>query len=345
MKKVLIIFSYLILIAGIGIGIYMAMNYKGKFEKQVEQTKLVETQLLQKEQEKHQEVTYVKAYKYNADIPAGGLITEDLITEIQVPESVLNSDMMTDITKIPAYSKYSVKSGDIIMNNFLMYDEYYSYKKFTREIMFEAVPLGLRAGDYVDIRMILPNGEIYNVLTHMRVELLSGTTISFRVSEEESMIIDSMYLDQATYNGYLLFYLVRYINPGEDHSLAVYPIPTELEDHLRFNPNITDTTRLINPTLRAHIDQTLMLYSSAQNSDVAGAFIGLLESHYANTLAVHEDYIKDNTDKETGDVTIGGFLTQDGNDGVYNDDAFKEEVNGAISDIEQGILDFEELIQ
>lgn len=283
-------------------------------------------------------------YKYVRNIPSGAEITVDDVAEVEVAAVTYTDAFLTDLSKLPALAMRNCVEGSFVESTYLTYEEYVVDKKFTRELTFENFPMGLKAGDYIDIRFALPNGETYNVLAHIKIEYMNGSTISIRVSEEEWMILDAVMHDAMVYNSTTLLYMVRYLDPGADSGISFYPISTDLATFVEFSPNIKDTTRLINPSLRNHIDEVLNLYSSSQNISVATAYIAGLRTQFAAQISLAQQYIGENTDEETGEVKLDGFLTNKG-ESITNSDAFYEVVDGALSDLEGTLADFEQAIE
>ena len=282
-------------------------------------------------------------YKYVRNIPSGGEITVDDVAAVEVAAVTYTDAFLTDLSLLPALAMRNCAEGSIVETAFLTHEDYVVDKKFTRELAFENLPMGIMAGDYIDIRYALPNGETYNVLSHIKIEYMEGSTISIRVSEEEWMILDSVMHDATVYGSTTLLYMVRYLDPGADSSIAFYPISTDLATFVQFSPNIKDTTRLINPSLRNHIDEVLTLYSSSQNLQVATAYITGLRTQFAAQVALSNKYIADNTDQETGEVKLDDFLVNKG-ESITSSDAFYEVVDDALNNIDGTLADFEQVI-
>ena len=343
--KVLKVAGVLILVLAVGVLGFFTFRYKGDTKTLKEQNQNLQNKIVSI-QNTYQQTTIEQTavYKYKNNIPTGAEITEDNVEMVYIAAATYTDAFVTDLGKLPAMASRPCYAGSIVNENDLSYDNYIVDKKFTRELTFTSVPLGLQAGDFIDIRMAMPNGETYTVLTHIKCEYVKSTTISIKVSEEEWILIDSMIHDNATYGSATLFYMVRYLDPGADNSVAFYPISNELATFVAFNPNVKDTTRLINPSLRSHIDEVLTLYTTSQNESVANAYISGLKAQFNAQLALQESMINDNTDKETGKVTMEDFLFEDGSS-IVNQDAFTDKVDDAIDSINGALADFEQKIE
>ena len=187
----------------------------------------------------------------------------------------------------------------------------------------------------------MPNGEDYTILNHKRIERLFNTTITFFVSEEENMLINSAIADEAQYSGSVLIYLTKYLEPGNDNTVAFYPVSHYVENFIKFNVNIQDTTRLINPTLRDHIDEVLILYTDSDNLAASQAFISALSAQYSAQLAMQADWIEQNTD-ENGVFNAGDNVSQVGTTETVDDTgSFDQQVGDAMDSLEDDLEDLD----
>ena len=286
----------------------------------------------------------IQVFRYKSNIRSGAYITEDDVEPVQIAAATYTDAFIRTVNDLPAYAAKNLSKDTIVQKADFTYDEYVSDKKFTKELSFTSLPLGLQVGDYVDIRILLPNGESYVVLNHIRVEAIESTSISIKVSEEEVALVTGMIMDQAVYNSYVLFYLERYLDPGADNSIAFYPVCNELAEFYKFNPNIHDLTRIVNPTLRAHMDEVLTLYTTNQNASVSSAFISAMKSQYQAQLSMSQMYVQERKDPETGEVAYDEFLFTKDNS-AYDINAFVDKVNDAISGIDKNLQDFEQSIE
>lgn len=343
--KVLKWILFILLLAGCGVLGFFVYKFNNE-KKSLEADKQALIMQMDQMQNSFQEtkIETKTVYKFKANVPSGAEVTEKDVEAVEIASATYTDAYLTDLTKLPALTMKNCVKGSIVETADLTYEAYVVDKKFTRELTFTNLPMGLRAGDYIDIRFALPNGETYNVLSHIKVEYMSGSTISIRVSEEEWMIIDAVMHDSMLYTGYTLLYMVRYLDPGADSSIAFYPISTDLATFVQFSPNIKDPTRLINPTLRNHIDEVLTLYTTSQNSGVATAYISGLQAQFSAQLSLSGQYNAEHTDKETGELELEDFLVNKG-ESIVGSDAFDEKVDDAMSELEDALASFEQDIK
>lgn len=345
MKKAIVIIFMLLFLGGSITFAILWMNRGKEIEAAKAQNEALQMQIVNiQNQHQEQNIETIAVYKFKRSIPTGAEITAEDVELVNIAAASYTDSFVKDVNVLPALAARPCYEGTMVETNDLSYDSYVVDKKFTRELTFESIPVGLQSGEYVDIRMAMPNGEIYNVMSHLYLEYVVDNTVMFKVSEEEWMIIDSALRDNAVYQNTTALFLVRYLDPGADTSIAFYPVSTELATFLTFSPNINDTTRLINPSLRNHIDEVLTLYSTDANASVASAYISAFKSQLASSDTVYSSIIDDNTDPETEEYKSPSFLHQDGSS-IVNQDAFTDKVDDAIGSIEEDLADFEQAIQ
>lgn len=330
MKKVIpVIIAGIVALAGIIGTIYFYMQN----ENQIEQNAQLAAQNSSIQAELNAIGTMGTAYEVATRVYSGKQIKDTDLVAVSIPVSAMGESSVQDPSQLVGKCyKVDIKPGTILTTDLLM-DEPDSLlvRKYTRELQFTALPMGLVEGDYIDIRMLLPNGEEYVVFSHLKVDkIFDGKTISFKVSEEENYIFLSMLQDCANYAGTTCFYALRYLEPGKDtNTVAMYPVQHEMENWILFNPNITDTTRCINETLRDHIDEILLIYSSSDNNSVANTFISSVISQVNASGEMRNNWIEENTDDE-GNVNTPDYGNEDGNN-------FQQDVGDAMSGLEEDL--------
>lgn len=350
-KKILIILLCVVLAGAGGGGTYYF--YKQN-QNQIQQNAALTQQNLAVQQRLNAIGEMVTVYEVSKTVYSGRPCNTNDIIEVSVPASTLGASSITDMSMFTGRCwKVNIKPGTILTADILM-DEEEVHEKFTRELTFTAVPVTTKVGDYMDLRIMMPNGEDYVILNHKRVERLYNTTITFFLSEEENYLINSAIADEAQYNGGVFIYLTKYLEPGNDNSIAFYPVSHYVENFIKFNVNIEDTTRLINPTLRDHIDEILALYMDSDNQQASSMFIAALKTQYQSQLAMQAEWIQQNTDENgvfhpTDSVSQAGTIPGNGsNSGTTDSDdysegsgSFEQQVGEALDNLESDLEDLE----
>ena len=314
LKKILVI---LLILAIAGAGVFGTLHFKGKLEESEMQNQiLVQTNAsIQASLDSIGQMTTVYQVKYNRQ--SGTPILASDLAAVSVPLSTLGVSSITDPSVFEGnFYKVDVNPGTTLTADMVMTEEEtQNHMKMTREIQLESFPLGLVQGDWFDLRCMLPNGEDYVVLAHKRIVYMYGNTITIQVSEEENQIINSLFMDLATYSGCGFFaYVTNYLEPGLDCSVAYYPVQHEIENMLRFSPNYEDISRCINPTMRDHINEVLFIFNE-ENSGIGSAFAAMMKQHFSASVAAHQNWVQDNTDQELG-FQVPADRWDDGTSGI-----------------------------
>ena len=325
MKKFLIVFSFLIVL---GLGAFGTYHFYSENKNQIEQNAILTQQNAQTQAQLNAIGSMTTVYRTASSCYSGKTIQDSDLVAVSIPVSATGETTVLDKSSIIGKCyKINLKPGTIITTDLLMEENEGTRKRYSRELTFDSVPVGTVAGDYVDIRFLLPNAEELVVIEHAMVERIEGTTITIKESEEEHHILNAMFADLGNYANYVLAYMVKYLEPGYDtNTIAYYPVQHEMENAIRFNPNIEDATRCINTTLRDHIDEVLLVYTDSKNQQVASSFIANMTTQHQYTLATHQKWIADHTDEETGELVVeGSDLASDvgtsGSSGSVNFDA------------------------
>lgn len=133
------------------------------------------------------------------DVPAGTIVTKDMIEEYD--------DQLTDTDRI-------------------------------REFSMISLPSQLKNGDYIDIRISIPNGQDYIVLSKKKVLGTNATTVWLKLNELELELMNSAIVENYTMTGSRL-YALEYVEPGRQVStVPTYVASEAIVTLMHGNPNI-----------------------------------------------------------------------------------------------------------
>lgn len=278
MKKVLKVLLILIILGGLGTGGFFGYKYYkttqqtiADYEAQVAEDSSEIMRLNARLSEVDATTT---VYTLNLPHKETYTITDLDLVETSMPTSECSDVTITDKADlIGKRLRIDTYPGTILTKDLLMDITEVSNAVFEQAYTFDALPIDLKPGDYIDIRFLMPNGEECVVLPHKYIKQRIDNTLIMDITNEENQLTISMYHDLGTYSGYCLAYCTKYLHPGDDESIAMYPVLAELEDYVKFNGDILDTTRCINSTYRAHIDEVMAIFTDSKNASVASAFI------------------------------------------------------------------------
>ena len=233
-----------------------------------------------KKEEQELEASYVTIYTLNRNVESGEEVTSADFTITQVTNSTAPTDYLTP-SDLPAdegtmIAKIAMTTGTVLSKEMLYIDETATGNDVRKEEynMF-ILPSDLVTGDYVDIRLLLPGGTNYIVISKKKVEIpsVSGVdstdTISIELSEDEINMISNAIVDAFKIEGAKL-YVNKYTEPGlQEASTPTYAVNQEVMQLINDNPNILEEARnalwnrynatqrndVINPLLNEDPDQ------------------------------------------------------------------------------------------
>ncbi len=176
-----------------------------------------------------------KAMIMKIDVPAGTIVTKDMIAE--------TDDQTTDTQRI-------------------------------QELNMLILPSQLVNGDYIDIRISMPNGQDYIVLSKKKVLGTNSTSVWLKLDERDILVLNNAIVEAYTITGAKL-YAIQYTEPG----LQAEPVPTynvsgAVLDLINADPNITEEARNnLWANYKADIRRTYFETELQKNSENQGALV------------------------------------------------------------------------
>ena len=154
----------------------------------------------------------------NRDVIQGEVITSDLITTVNVHKRTVPTGALSlsDITGKVA--KFNIPAS-IPLTSSMVTDEIISADVREQEINTILMPSDLVTGDYVDIRIMYPNGTDYIALAQKRVGKISGSTMWLTLTEDERLILNGAIVDSYLNEGSKL-YATKYSDPESQVKMA-----------------------------------------------------------------------------------------------------------------------------
>lgn len=252
-----------------------------------------------------------------SSVKPGDIVTEDVLDYVTIPSSVVTDQFVTDTAAVVGrVFKIGVNAGTPLMANMTM-EEVLDDDMRDRDITLDRVTVGLRVGDYIDIRITMPYGDEYIVIPHKRVYAINENTIKLYLSEYEWALYQGAMIDYYLNESYgCTIYADRYIEPGlQNAAIAYYAPPSNIAAMIAKNPNILDDVRelaLKNSTSwRNAIDELFVIFRDEEDTvdaDAAKFAAGRQEFNQAveddrKSLAEDEDdaNTSDSSEDSTGD--------------------------------------------
>lgn len=251
-RKLFIIAGIILILGALGVGAYFTVNeYTGTIAELREEVDSL-TQELDAALIPMAGVTML-----NQNIKSGAVITEDMISFVEIPEEVVTEEMINDPELlIGKLSKINMSSGTIFTSSLIMDRE---LQKDEREldIVFTEIPIGLEPGDYIDVRISFPLGQDYIGMTKKRVVGIYDNVLKLIVSENDIYTYESMKTDMSVYSATKL-YSTRYVEAGiQDAAQNYYPVSNDVLKVELQDPNIDTSTWKTNMDSRLELELSM----------------------------------------------------------------------------------------
>lgn len=187
----------------------------------------------------------VQCVTVKSSVKPGDPVTDDVLDYVTCPSSIVTDQFVTDKSDVLGrVFKIGVNKGTPLMANMTM-EEVIDDDMRDRDIMLDRITVGIRVGDYVDIRMTMPYGDEYIVIPHKRIYAINDNTIKLYLSEYEWALYQGAMIDYYLNQSYgCTIYADRYIEPGlQNAAIAYYAPPNNIAAMIAKNPNILDDIR------------------------------------------------------------------------------------------------------
>jgi len=137
-------------------------------------------------------------------------------------------------------AKIDLGKGTILTQSMIVeQDESVTDTLRIQEFNMLTLPTDLQTNDYVDIRLILPNGQDYIVVSKKRVIQSSENTIFVKMTEDEIVTMSNAIVENYITEGSQL-YADKYVDPGiQKAATPTYTVSAEVLNLIDKNANIT----------------------------------------------------------------------------------------------------------
>lgn len=219
-------------------------------------------------------------YTVKANTTPGIEITADMLEEQSVPASFVGANaLQSTVDIVGKYAKVGIAPGTPITSDLLMEDDINNEKELWHTVREYDVVVqwwpasGLKIGDYVDLNIIMPYGETYVVLSHMRIDGISDSTVQFKMTEAQYYLYQSALVDyylNAEQGVRMTFF--RYIEPGVQKPANVtYKVSEEIMRAMQKDSNLFATAwaSVYDATTRSDIEGDLVATEDERDQDEA----------------------------------------------------------------------------
>lgn len=216
-------------------------------------------------EQKEQQARLKDVYVLSQDINSGDSVTADKLKTQKVDSMLIPSNPLTQaqlmemqqqiddngnvVKELNVVSKINLKQGTILTSDMVSIEG--ELTSDLRRVEYNMIELSsqLETDKYIDIRMRLPNGADYTVVTHKKVTIpeIDGVpslnTISLNLSEIEILTISGAIIECYQVEGAML-YATEYVEPGLQGAATVTYVPDNTTLRLiQENPNCVSEAR------------------------------------------------------------------------------------------------------
>lgn len=258
-----------------------------------------------KDKAKEQEegaLTY--AYRLRADVKSGEEITIDKVESVLVTNKAVpaggfaskteNSKGKWTDTPFPSgyKSKLDLSAGTILAENLVYVDE--ELTSDVRYVEYNMLTLSttMSVGDYIDVRLTLPNGQDLIVVSKKEIKSLIGDTIGLELTEGDILTMESAIVEAYIMTASKL-YATQYVEPGNQNAAAkTYAPTTEVQGLIERNPNITNDAKKelkdrFNGDIRTWTNNSKNAYAAAGQQNLETG----IQTEIENAKAAREAYL------------------------------------------------------
>lgn len=204
-----------------------------------------------KNDNKEKEQGLKSAYVLTTDIKSGDSISLENLKKVEVDNEIVpsNSISLMQIEE-DTIAKIDLKQGTILSTDMITNSE----EKNTDDTRLQEynmilLPSQINTDEYVDIRLRLPSGLDYIVVSKKKLELPqvlgidSENTILLKLNESEIQIMSNAIVESYIMEGSIL-YVSKYVEPGlQNSSVPTYVPSIAVQEAIRENSNITVEAR------------------------------------------------------------------------------------------------------
>lgn len=184
----------------------------------------------------------VTVFQVATDVPTGKKIDESDLVPVDVPLATATNLVQDSAELIGKYFKTSLKTGTSISSDMVYAEELTDDMRYLDAVLHN-IPVGLKSGSYVDVRITLPSGQDFISMGRKRVADINNGVLKLVVTEKDILTYNSMLIDSYLYTGTQL-YALEYIEGGiQAQADTFYPISSSVLAIAQKNPNLLEAIK------------------------------------------------------------------------------------------------------
>lgn len=217
-------------------------------------------------------MVYVLAQDCESGDNVQGKITAKEVPNDYVPATAITSVAYMQKVDADTVAKIDLKVGTVLTEEMIVQsDDKINDDTREQELNMIILPTYLDVDDYIDIRLSLPSGEDYIVVSKKKIIDANESTMWINCSEDETLILSNAIVESYQILGSKL-YAVRYVEPGlQDTASTTYIPSNSVIKLINSDPNVIEKAKtelaarynnlyqnradVINPALNANKDE------------------------------------------------------------------------------------------
>lgn len=196
------------------------------------------------------------------DVIQGEVIEDSMITTVNVHKKTVPTGALNKSEIAGKVAKYNI-AANVPLTDSMVTTEIIDADIRSQEINTVVMPSDLIEGDYVDIRIMYPNGTDYIVLAQKQVEMIEGQTMWINLAEDERLLLNSAMVDSFLNSGTKL-YATKYADSDSQIKVAADIAPETADTDEDDDDTITSTTT--NKSLTASDNATAIVQGKLTES-------------------------------------------------------------------------------
>ena len=220
------------------------------------------------------------------DVIQGEVITDDMITKVNVHKKTVPTGALDMGALSGKVAKYNI-AANVPVTSSMVATEIISADIRSQELNTIVMPSDLTEQDYIDVRIMYPNGTDYIVLAQKQVEQISGQTMWLNLAEDERLLLNSAIVDSFLTSGTKL-YATKYadsdaqIKVAEDLAIS----NTEEKDGAASTTASTDATAVVQGKLSDAIKAELDVIKTEDTDSAVSSIFDLILKYksFANAI-------------------------------------------------------------
>ena len=193
----------------------------------------------------------IKVYALKVDVKSGEKIYSSMLTQVETDKNAAPTDAITGASLTEtSVAKIDLTKGSILTSAVVADSE----NPITADLRLQEYNMlklnsQIASDDFIDIRLRMPNGQDYIVVSKKKVEIpqISGidseNTIWVKLTEDETLSMSNAIVEAYKLDGSVL-YTAKYVEPGtQEKATPTYVPSAEVVNMITQNPNVVQEAK------------------------------------------------------------------------------------------------------